>query len=181
MKGRYVTVFVKNHIRKYIMESLGSDTIKLERDSTLMAIIKPYLSLEADEWETDTPPEGFGQLYIELPKLNKELEESTGRVYWCDTLFRDHLQDKGLKKVQNFLSRNFKAAFRSFMDGYTEAQNDSASDEYDEYRIKVKHGVVAFLIQYHIDFDECLVSSLTRDWHRHRLKNEKYRYSPLIH
>ena len=47
MKGRYLTVTVKSHIKKFLVESLGSEIVKTDRDSTLLAIIKPHLTLES--------------------------------------------------------------------------------------------------------------------------------------
>ena len=64
------------------------------------------------------------------------------------------------------------------MDGYYESQG---LYKLDDARMKVKDGVVQYLMQYHIDFDEKLVSALTRDWWRHHDLNEKYKFSPLVY
>lgn len=181
MKGRYLTVSVKSHIRQYIVESLGSDIIKTERDSTLMAIIKPHLMLGSSVEEVEPVPEGYGELQIELPDLRQVYEARSGKTYYCDTMFRDHIDNKGMEKVRNFLNRTFKAAFRTFMDGYTESQNDANTLNDVDRRMRVKQGVMSFLLQYHITTDEKLISSLTRDWYRHQERNEKNRFSPVLY
>lgn len=182
MKERYLTVSVEQHIYRYITESLGTNVVKLERDSTLMAIIKPYLELSSEQEELPTP-DGFMELKIELSELREIYNSRTGSVYYCDTLFRNVLTEKGMVKVRNFFKRTFKNSFRTFLDGYTEKQyDDIASGEVDAHRrIKVKQGVVAFLLNYHIDFDEKLINALTRDWYRHTDRNENNRFSPVLY
>ncbi len=178
MKGRYLTVTVKSHIKKFLVESLGTEIIKTERDSTLLAIIKPHLTLESAIEEVEETPEGYEQIQIELPDLRQVYNARSGKVYYCDTMFRDHIDRLGLEKVRNFFNRTYKAAFRTFMDGYTEHQNETKAE--DE-RLRVKMGVCAFFNQYHITYDDTMVSSLTRDWYRHQQRNEKNRFSPVLY
>ena len=171
MKGRYLTVTVKSHIKKFLVESLGSEIIKTERDSTLLAIIKPHLTLESAIEEVEETPEGYEQIQIELPDLRQVYNARSGKVYYCDTMFRDHIDRLGLEKVRNFFNRTYKA-------GYTEHQNETKAE--DE-RLRVKMGVCAFFNQYHITYDDTMVSSLTRDWYRHQQRNEKNRFSPVLY
>lgn len=173
---------VKAHIKKFLTQSLQSEIVKPERDSTLMAIIKPHLILESAVDETDPEPEGYEEIKIELPDLRQVYNSKTGRSYYCDTMFRDHIDNKGLEKVRNFFNRTFKAAYRTFMDGYIESQNDAYTDEgNEESRLRVKRGAVSFLMSYHIDPDERLITALTRDWYRHRERTEKNRFSPVLY
>ena len=181
MKGRYLTVTVKSHIKKFLVESLGSEIVKTDRDSTLLAIIKPHLTLESAVDEVEETPEGYEEIQIELPDLRQVYESRSGKLYYCDTMFRDHIDRRGLERVRSFFNRTFKAAFRTFMDGYTESQNDSRALTETESRTRIKQGVVAFLLNYHITPDERLISSLTRDWYRHQDRNEKNRFSPVIY
>ena len=169
---------VKSHIKKFLVESLGTEIIKTERDSTLLAIIKPHLTLESAIEEVEETPEGYEQIQIELPDLRQVYNARSGKVYYCDTMFRDHIDRLGLEKVRNFFNRTYKAAFRTFMDGYTEHQNATKAE--DE-RLRVKMGVCAFFNQYHITYDDTMVSSLTRDWYRHQQRNEKNRFSPVLY
>ena len=125
MKGRYLTVTVKSHIAQYIKESIGSSIVKPERDSTLLASIKPHLLLGSAVEEVTETPEGYEEIQIELPDLRQVYETRSGKVYYCDTMFRDHIDNRGLERVRNFFNRTFKAAFRTFMDGYTEFQNEN--------------------------------------------------------
>ena len=180
MKERYLTVSVEQHIYRYITESLGTNVVKLERDSTLMSIIKPYLELSS-ETDEQPVPDKFMELKIELPELRRVYNSRTGSCYYCDTLFRNVLTEKGMVKVRRFLSRTFKNSFRTFMDGYTENQNDNNAEAAETSRMRVKRGVVAFLLQYHIDINERLVSTLTRDWYRHRDRTEQNRFTPVFY
>lgn len=178
MKGRYLTVSVKSHIQRYIIESIGSSIVKPGRDSALMAIIKPHLVLGSAIDEEEPLPEGYAEIQIELPDLRQVYEAKSGKVYYCDTMFRDHIDRLGLERVRHFFNQTFKAAFRTFMDGYTEYQQENKAEDES---IKVKKGVCAFFNQYHITYDDTMVSSLTRDWYRHQERNEKNRFTPVLY
>ncbi len=169
---------VKPHIRQYIQQSFGSDIVPLRRGRTLTYLIIPHLRLEPETDEEQPAPEGYEQIKIELPDLRKVYEASTGKVYYCETLYRDCITPDGEAKVRSFLSNTFKHAFRIFMDGWIEHQEQ---DRDVDDRLEVKSGVVAFLENYHIDIDEKLITSLTRDWYRHRDENEQYEFSPLVY
>lgn len=181
MEGNRLMIRVKHHIAQYLRDSIQSDVIKVDKGRAMMTMIKPYLTLEPDEWEQEPLPEGMDEIFIELPKLNQEWEEENGVIYWCNELFRDHLSKRGLDILRNFFNKNFRAAYRSFMDGYTESQQDATSLDESEARLKVKRGAAAFLCQYHIDLDEKLIRAMVRDWYRHTERNEQNRYSPLIY
>ncbi len=175
---------VKPHIRQYIQQSLGSDIVPLRRGRTLTYLIIPHLRLEpgTDE-EEQAVQEGYEQIKIELPDLRKVCEASTNRVYYCETLYRDCITPDGEAKVRSFLSNAFKHSFRIFMDGWIErqAKEHQENNRSEDERLEVKSGVVTFLMNYHIDIDEKLITSLTRDWYRHRDENEQYEFSPLIY
>lgn len=182
MKKRILTIVVEDHFYKYITESIGGDTVRPERDSTLLAIIKPYLETKSSlEAETEEIPEGYSPIHIELPELRQTYNSQTGKVIYCDTLFRDCISPKGVEKVRRYFKNCFKMAFRTFMDGYTENQNDNNAEADETSRMRVKRGVVAFLLQYHIDINERLVSTLTRDWYRHRDRTEQNRFTPVFY
>lgn len=181
MEGRFLTVTIKDNIKKFVTESLNSDYVPLERGSTLLYIIKPHLLLEPDGWELMEIEEGYSQLRIELPELRKEYDSRNDRVYYCNTLFRDHIDAKGLKKVRKFLYNTYKASFRTFMDGWIERQYAAESDSDKEVVEQVVEGVTSFLNQYHIPFTEKDVEALRQDWQRHKRKNENYRFSPILY
>ena len=176
---RIVTVSVETYLYKFITESLDCEVVRLERDSTLLAIMRQHLELESQTAETDDVPEGYCELKIQLPELRKVYNNRTKQIIYCNTLFRTRLSDKGVKRVRNFFKRTFKNSLHTFIDGYTESQNDSKT--HDNEKTKVKQGVTAFLLQYHIDFDEKLIRSLVRDWYRHVEKNEKNRFTPVTY
>lgn len=179
MEGRYLTVTVKPYIKKFLIESMDSEIIKTERGSTLLAIIKPHLILKTDVDEVEEEkPKVYEEIQIELPDLRQVYNTRSGKTYYCDTMFRDQIDPVGMAKVRYFLNRTCKASFRTFMDGYTEFQNETKGEE---DRIRVKMGVCAFFNQYHITCDEKMISCFTRDWYRHRERNEKNRFSPVLY
>lgn len=180
MKGRYLTITVKEDVYKYITQSLRSDIVKPERDSTLMSVIKPHLCLEPDSWEQEPIPDNYHELQIELPDLRKVYEARSGKVYYCDTLFRDHITDEGLKRVRRFLKRSYYAEFRSYLTGWVERQHVENENSEKERRIQVLTGIVAFFNSYHIDFDEKMLEAHRQAWIRYQKKLDEYRISPLV-
>lgn len=180
MKGRLLTITVKQDIHKYITESLQSEIVKTERDSTLMNIIKPHLCLEAEAWELEPIPEGFVQLQIELPDLRQVYEARSGKKYYCDTLFRDHITEEGLKKVRNFFKRTYNDKFLTFLAGWVERQHFENETSDEEKRIQVTSGIVAFFNNYHIDFDEKMIEARRKAWIRYQEKVENYKVSPAF-
>ena len=172
----YVTTHVGNEMRQYVLWTYKSDIIPLERDSVLLDIIKPHLETKPASSVDDFDEEET--VRIELPNINGKVYYGKGkRLYVCNTLWRDVLDNQGHKKVQRFLERNFKKSFRCFMDGYTEAQYIHKKEN---ERMKVKSGAVAFLMQYHIDVNEKTVNRLVRDWFRHRDRNEENKTAPFV-
>lgn len=168
-------------MKKYITESYKSDIIPLDRDSVMLAIIKPYLELTSDE-EEHIDPETMEQevVRIELPLENAKVYYNAGKkVYVCNTLFRNRLSKAGQDRVKRFFEKNFKKAYRTFMDGFIAHQQLEMTE--DQIYLKIKEGITEFLMQYHIEFNDRDIATLARDWYRHRDRNEDNRVSPLVY
>ena len=176
MKGLYVTAKVGERNKRFIEDSYQSDTIPLERDSILLHLIMPYLELTSDEpAEDDYGPD---TVKIELPLGNKKVYNHSGQmVYVCNTLWRNRLSEEGQAKVKRFFDHEVKKAFRTYMDGYIESQN--ATETGRQYK-RIKEGITAFFIQYHIDFTKQDIAAFARDWYRHRDKVDENLRSPLV-
>lgn len=180
MEGLYVEARVGARLKRYIVGSYQSDIIPLDRDSVLVAVIKPYLELAAPDADPLDPKVAESEVVrIELPMANGKVYCHAGKkVYVCNTLWRNRLSAAGQARVKRFFDKSFKKAFRTYMDGFIEHQQ-MTKDEEQTY-LKVKEGIAAFLMQYHIDFGERDITSLARDWYRHRDRNEANRVSPLV-
>ena len=174
MKGLYVTARIGQRYKRYVEGSYQSDTIPLERGSNLLNTIMPYLELtsgEPEEVDNET-------IKIELPLGNKKVYNSAGQtVYVCNTLWRNRLSDEGQFKVKRFIENEFKKAFRTYMDAYIERKSDTNKNKTDK---RVKEGITAFLIQYHISFTKKDIATLARDWYRHRDKVDENKRSPCV-
>lgn len=181
MEGLYVTARVGYRMKKYITESYDSDIIPLDRDSVLLAVIKPYLELTSDEEEpVDDETKEREVVRIELPLENAKVYYHAGKkVYVCNTLFRNRLSKAGQDRVKRFFEKNFKKAFRTFMDGFIAHQQLEMTE--NMLYLKVKEGIAEFLMQYHIEFNDRDIATLARDWYRHRDRNEENRVSPLVY
>lgn len=181
MKDRLLTITVKEDIYKYITMPLQSDVVPLDRDTTLIDTIKPYLCLDPDEWELEPIPEGYHKIQIELPDLRKVYEARNGKIYYCDTLFRDHITKDGLNKVRRFFKRSFNEKFNAYLTGWVEKQHVDNETSEKEKRIQVTAGIVAFFNSYHIDFDEKMIEARRQAWIRYQKNLEEYKKSPAIY
>lgn len=176
MEGFYVKAHVGKKLRQYIIWSYGSDTIPLRRDATLTAIIKPHLALSPKDFIEPYPDDEI--VFIEIPKIREKVyNHAKGKSYYCNTLWRDTLSNKGQKRVYEFFNSNMRNSFFIFMDGYTEAQY---TNDNDKCYLKIKEGIAAFFSQYHIDYNEKMIAAYARSWYRHREENEKNMVSPLV-
>lgn len=174
MKGLYVTARIGQRYKRFLMGCYQSDTIPLERGSNLLNIIMPFLELTADE-----PEEADEEtIKIELPLGNKKVYNVAGQtVYVCNTLWRNRLSEKGQYRVKRFFENEFKKTFRTYMDCYVEQQKAKNGED---CKCKIKEGIAAFLIQYHIDFTKQDIATLARDWYRHRDKVDENKRSPCV-
>ncbi len=178
MKGREITVNVKPYMYQYAVMSFGTDTIPLRRGRTLTKVIIPHLVLVSAGEAEQPAKEGFMQLKFELPAWSLTCEPGTDRKMYCYPLFRNRITEEGEASVRRFLANSFKNSFRVYMDAYIERQEETKTEE---KKNMIKSGVVSFLMKYHIDVDERLVTSLTRDWYRHNEDNEQYKFSPMLY
>ena len=176
MKGYYVTVRVGEKLKKYLEASYNGDIIKPPKDSTLMCIIKQHLELFSSTEDIELPENEC--VKIELPLQNGAVySQSTGKVYVCNTLWRNRLSEDGQYQVKRFFENEFKKTFRTYMDCYVEQQKAKNGED---CKCKIKEGIAAFLIQYHIDFTKQDIATLARDWYRHRDKVDENKRSPCV-
>ena len=181
MEDYTVKVRIGKKLKSYLVSNYGSEVIEPENGSTLVNMMIPYLELKPKNEEDETDgPDMEECVLIRLPNKRDEKRYSASKrkLYYCNTLWRSVLSEKGQNKVKNFFERNFRHAFFSFMDGYVEGQYENKEED---RRIKVKQGVCSFLNQYHIDYDEKMISTMKRSWHRHTENNEKSDFSPAIY
>ena len=141
-------------------------------------MIIPFLELRPKDYVEDLPDDETIEIELPLKRNEKVYCQSTGKVYYCNTLWRNHLSKAGHKKVKRFFETNFRKAYHTFMDGYIEGQYETKDED---TRLRVKQGVCAFLNQYHITYTERMISSMTRDWWRHVDKTEENRVSPMVY
>lgn len=177
MKGIYLSIFIKRHLQRYIVESVGSNVIRLEKDRTLISIIKPHLTL-AGACEEEEVPEGYAEIMIQLPDVRYVHEAATDTIYRCDTLFRDHITPVGASKVRRFIENTFRNDYRMFLDGYVESQTDRSDSG---TRLRITDGILSFLARYNIEPDEKLIEAIRRDWYRHRDMVDARRFTPLLY
>lgn len=178
MEGIYVKAHVGKKLKKWLEDSYQDSIVHPLRGSVLVMLMIPYLELRPKDYVDDLPEDETVQIELPLKRNEKVYCQSTGKVYYCDTIWRSCLSEKGHKKVKRFFETTFRKAFHTFMDGHIEAQNEKKGDK---ERLEVKAAVCAFLNQYHIEYDERMISSMTRDWWRHVEENEKNRISPMVY
>lgn len=203
MDGLHVKAYIGERYKKYIEACYQTDVIPLQKGSNFYNFLMPYLELTSTSEEEDVdsmieqeiidsgqePTEELkaekrlnitkGTVTIELPLNRKKVYNHKGqKVYVCNTLYRNRLSLQGQKAVKKFFEREFKKQFRTYMDGWIENEMGKMSKE--QVYVKMKEGVAAFFLQYHIDFTAQDISAFARDWYRHRDKVEENKRSPFL-
>ena len=178
MEGMYVKAHVGKKLKQWLQDSYQDGVVHPAHGSVLVYLMIPYLELQPKTEEEQFPEEETVMIELPMKRDEKVYCHSTHKVYYCNTLWRNRLSSKGHKKVKQFFETNFRKAFHTFMDGYIEGQHETKDED---ARLKVKQGVCAFLNQYHIDYTETMISSMTRDWWRHVDKTEENRVSPMVY
>ena len=77
---RTIEIPVETYIYSYITQSRQCDVITLERDSTLLAIMKPYLELKPVAEEDVEIPDGYKIIRIVVPELRQVYNSKSKKV-----------------------------------------------------------------------------------------------------
>lgn len=178
MEGLYVKARVGKKLKKWLEDSYQDSVVRPKKGSVLVTMIIPFLELRPKDYVEDLPDDETIEIELPLKRNEKVYCQSTGKVYYCNTIWRNTLSKAGHKKVKWFFETTFRKAFHTFMDGHIEGQHEKMGEK---ERLEVKAAVCAFLNQYHIEYDERMISSMTRDWWRHVEENEKNRISPMVY
>lgn len=163
-KDNHNTVDVKvgTFLKQWVVNVYGSETIKLGKDSNLWSIIKQYLELlpseyhplkEKEEYITFVLLKNGGDTHIYDEVKKKEIQPNM--------LYRCHLSERGCNIIRRFLTKQFKNTFHNYMRG---AMNNNAD-------ISITEAITEFLQDScQPVIDNKIISTLSKDWYRFRLK-----------
>lgn len=157
-----VSVKVPKYIRDYVRGiNDGSDTIVPEYHSLLWATVKAHLDLIP---RSGLPVHDDDAAYIRITVYNSTHKKiyniaSDKVIRHSDVLFRCHLDDEGQKSVANYLVRQFKSDYRSYMSGALGNNPD----------LSIKDAIEEFCNDRCVEMDDNLTYDMLRkDWYRFR-------------
>lgn len=157
-----VDVKVGAFLKKWVVNTYGTDYIRLDKDSNLWSIIKMNLELLPNDY---TRIEDRSE-YIRFQLLHnssdtRAYDSATGKVYQPNMLYRCCISKKGEHIIKRFLDKQFKNTFHNYMKGALNNNDDLA----------ITDAITEFLCDScQPDFDRKTISTLTKDWYRYRKK-----------
>ena len=161
-----VDVKVGAFMRKWIVGTYGTDCIELDRSSNIWMIIKQNLELTPEDYQ---PVEDWSE-HISFILLRdgsntvmyrQPTVKNPKKYLRLNTLYRCSLSSKGENIIVRFLENQFRNTFHNYMRG---ALNNGTG-------MSIADAITEFLNDSRIEFDAKLLSRLTKDWYRFRLKN----------
>ena len=170
MNGPTTDIRVGSFIRQWVISNTGSDTVRLDQRANLWGIIKENLDLLPADWK----PLDDRSEYISVELLDADGAPSYSRVenrkMYINELFRCHLDDAAQATIRRYLENQFRNAFRIYM-------TSRFSDPSDE---KIRHAISSFLLEYNLPVDASIISRLSKDWYRFRVKNPEKSPIPIF-
>lgn len=170
MNGPTADIEVGSFIRQWVIASTGSDTVRLDRRANLWGIIRENLELLPENWN---PLEDRSE-YISFELLDSDGEPSYNRAadrkIYTNELFRCHVNTRAQATIRKYLENQFRNAFRIYM----------TSRYADDSREKIRHAISSFLLEYDLPVDATIISRLSKDWYRWRVKNPEKSPIPIF-
>lgn len=171
-KRMTVALPVPDILREYIISTNGGAIITPGKRDMIWLLVKQHLIVEDGEFRRLTPEEEKQIVYIELldchstktmslqPNQNrfvgkKRIEKRSHEVY-IDPMFRYQLSATGKKVIADFMYRQFKETFHTFM-----AAQKMANRKKPTLQI-----IRDFLTLYQIDDNVIQESMLSKSWRR---------------
>lgn len=163
-----VAVRVHPALREYLVcIHNGSDTIYPDRGSRLWGLVSMHLSVQPAVHVSEDPD----TCRIHIAIFNSHAQT------WCmdkkkpiyqDTLFRNHLTEKGQRAIARHLMDDFKQTFRAYMNGAI-SNNEQLS---------ITEAIDEFCNDYQITSEQLTYDMLRKDWYRYRMKSSDGEKAP---
>lgn len=168
-KDNHNTVDIKvgAFMRAWVMNTYGTDCIKLDRDSNLWLIIKQHLDVVPKEYRPIEDKSEYISFVLlthgqnTLAYAEPDPKHPGRQQIYVNTLYRCIISPKGENIIRRFLDKQFKNAFHNYMRG---AMNNNPE-------ISITDAITEFLEDSRqTNFDNKTIAALTKDWYRYRLK-----------
>lgn len=156
-----VDVKVGSFIRNWVVSTYDTDCIKLDKDMNLWSIIKQNLDLLPNDYKPlESKEEYITFVLLADGKDTLAYDPKSNREYRVNTLYRCAISQKGENIIRRFLTKQFKNTFHNYMKGALN-NNDALS---------ITEAITEFLTDSHQVVTEKVVSTLSKDWYRYRMK-----------
>lgn len=168
--GNSVDIKVGSFIREWVMSVTGSDVIHLDKRTNLWGIVRQNLDLLPNDYRTITDRSEY--ISIELLDSDGKIAYNipANREIWVNELYRCYISDSGQLAVKRYLENQLRNAFRVYMTGRFS----------DGKKEMITHAIGSFLVDYNLPMDKTMISRLSKDWYRFRLKNPENPPLPIF-
>lgn len=167
-----VDVRVSKALKEYILAvNSGSDIIVPGKYSRLWFLVKTQLDLVPSDYSPVNPyyRDDYIRICLLKSRRTKNFNVNTLRTMEINTLFRNHLPEKGQKAVAAYLTESMKIRFRSYVSG---AVSNNPS-------LTVRDAIYNFCDDYNIAMEHVNYEMLWKDWYRFRKRTDPNNIVPV--
>lgn len=162
----YNTVDVKvgSFIRGWVIATYQSDVVKIDKYSNLWGIVKQSLELLPNDYHSIQDRSEYISFVLTKENTRSRVYDTeTEKVYHSNSLYRCYISETGCHRIQRYLEKQFKAAFRTYMVGACGNNTD----------MSIQEGITQFLLDYNLQeyIDKKMLGKLQKDWYRYRQNN----------
>lgn len=172
-----VDIKVGKLLRNWVVNTYGTDTITLSKNSNFWMIIKQNLTLRPADYR---PVEDRSE-YISFVLLVNGKDTQAYRApdeknnyrtsYQPNMFFRCYISPKGEAIIRRLINEQFRNAFHCYMKG---ALNNNPE-------LTIIDAITEFLSDSHYsEFDNKTIAALTKHWYRYRIKNQDEFMIPIF-
>lgn len=161
-----VDIKVGSFIRQWVEAVNGSDQISIDKYSNIWAIIKQNLDLLPQDFKLQEDRSEYIRIELLDAHNSKSYNRTEERELHMNYLYRCYVSEAGQAAIKRYLENQFRASFRAYMVGRTS----------DGQQCIITRSIGSFLSDYNLPRDDkTIVSRLSKDWYRYRVKNpDKY-------
>lgn len=154
MIRNYVSVQVDSIIREFIIDTHGSDVIKLKERDSISRIIRYHLKTSpADKIKPDKLE---STVFIELSDSKSTKHLCDGEKIYINMLYRWFLTAEAQREINSELNKRFKQVFFNFMRGVYAANPE----------IQQKDAIYLFCDTHNLTLDNVNFEMLKKAWYR---------------
>lgn len=157
-----VDIKVGAMIRAWVINTYGSDHVRLDKSTNLWAIVKQSLDLLPNDYKTISDRSEYISIILLDARSTPYYNHPAERSIHINSLYRCYISPAGQNAIKRYLENQFRNAFTQYMIGRQSADPDK--------KMKIQAAISDFLEDNGLDVTAKRLSTLSKYWYRFRVK-----------